>query len=227
MGIQTAEAYWHEPCQEVSVSVNPQTLLEFLFCHSTVGGTLWKATLAFEVVQPGIPQTEWDMSPKEMRVMVASNEAASSECPHSCLRACAAHLVRGGSDRPNAAYALPPLMAELPIGKAACSSVVPLLPNTADCPPLLSGSRASSGWGSVKSIVLGSSSAFFLPSSSWDGLWQEWDTLPATVLALTCHRFGKKLGRHRQLPLFSRLCPWWRGKRLDAIRPLDWPICEW
>ena len=40
MGIQTAEAYRHELCQEVSISVTPQTLLEFLFCRLTVGGTL-------------------------------------------------------------------------------------------------------------------------------------------------------------------------------------------
>ena len=50
-----------------------------LFFHSTAGATLLVATWALEMVSSGMPHRGPDMSPRDMRLVAASEEAAGSE----------------------------------------------------------------------------------------------------------------------------------------------------
>ena len=59
--------------------VIPETKMGVLFCCSPSGGTLLVATWAFEVVPSGITHRGTDMSPRYMRLVAASDEAASLE----------------------------------------------------------------------------------------------------------------------------------------------------
>ena len=65
--------------RNLRVFVTTVTKMGVLFCRSPVGGILLVATWAFEVVPSGITHRGTGMSPRYMRLVAGSDEAASPE----------------------------------------------------------------------------------------------------------------------------------------------------